>query len=116
MAILDTFDLTGKVAVVTGANQGLGRAFPPGRGEAGAKVAVRGRNAVRNEDAAAELVLDGIQARAFTADVIDRSSLEAAADAIETQLGPVDILINNAGTCIHRPASSRSPTTSSRTS
>ncbi len=104
MAILDTFDLTGKVAVVTGANQGLGRAFARGLGEAGAKVAVLGRTAARNEDAAAELVLDGIQARAFTADVIDRAGLEVVADAIEAQLGPVDILVNNAGTCIHRPA------------
>jgi NAD(P)-dependent dehydrogenase (short-subunit alcohol dehydrogenase family) len=102
--ILDSFGLTGKVAVVTGGNQGLGRAFARGLGEAGAKVAVLGRNQQRNEDAVAELVLDGIQARAFAADVVDKASLESAADAIEAQLGPVDILVNNAGTCIHRPA------------
>jgi NAD(P)-dependent dehydrogenase (short-subunit alcohol dehydrogenase family) len=104
MGILDTFDLSGKVAVVTGGNQGLGRAFARGLGEAGAKVAVLGRNSARNEDTAAELVLDGIVARPFTADVVDRASLEATADAIEAELGPVDILVNNAGTCIHRPA------------
>lgn len=102
--ILDTFKLTDKVAVVTGGNQGLGRAFARGLGEAGAKVAVLGRNQQRNEDAAAELVLDGIQARAFVADVVDKASLESAAEAIEAQLGPIDILINNAGACIHRPA------------
>ena len=104
MTVLDSFDLTGKVAVVTGANQGIGRALARGLGEAGAKVAVLGRNQDRNEDAAAELVLDGIQARAFQADVVHRASLETAAEAIQRALGPVDILVNNAGTCIHRPA------------
>lgn len=102
--VLSSFELTGKVAVVTGGNQGLGRAFARGLGEAGAKVAVLGRNQQRNEDAAAELVVQGIQARAFAADVVDKASLESAADAIEAQLGPIDILVNNAGTCIHRPA------------
>ena len=63
-----------------------------------------GRNQRRNEDTAAELVRSGIQARAFAADVVDSSTLESAADAIEAELGRVDILINNAGTCIHRPA------------
>lgn len=104
MTVLNSFDLTGRVAVVTGGNQGLGRAFARGLGEAGAKVAVLGRTTAHNEDAAAELVLDGIQAGAFTADVTDRTSLEAAAAAIEAELGRVDILVNNAGTCIHRPA------------
>lgn len=104
MGVLDSFDLTGRVAVVTGGNQGLGRAFARALGEAGAKVAVLGRNTARNEDAAAELVLDGIQARAFPADVVDKASLEAAAGDIERQLGPIEILVNNAGACIHRPA------------
>ncbi len=104
MGVLDSFDLTGRVAVVTGGNQGLGRAFARALGEAGAKVAVLGRNTARNEDAAAELVLDGIQARAFPADVVDKASLEAASDDIERQLGPIEILVNNAGACIHRPA------------
>jgi NAD(P)-dependent dehydrogenase (short-subunit alcohol dehydrogenase family) len=104
MGVLDSFDITGRVAVVTGGNQGLGRAFARALGEAGAKVAVLGRNTARNEATAAELVLDGIQARAFPADVVDKPALEAAADNIEGQLGPIDILVNNAGTCIHRPA------------
>lgn len=104
MGVLDSFDITGRVAVVTGGNQGLGRAFARALGEAGAKVAVLGRNTARNEDAAAELVVDGIQARAFPADVVDKASLEAAANDIERQLGPIEILVNNAGTCIHRPA------------
>lgn len=102
--ILDKFDLTGRVAVVTGGNQGLGRAFARGLGEAGAIVAVLGRTTAANEAAAAELVRDGIQARAFTADVVDKASLEEAADAIEAAFGPVEILVNNAGTCIHKPA------------
>ncbi len=104
MGVLDSFDLTGRVAVVTGANQGLGRAFARALGEAGAKVAVLGRTTAKNEDAAAELVLAGIQARAFTADVVDRAALDDVAEAIEKTLGPIDIAVNNAGTCIHRPA------------
>ena len=104
MGVLDSFDLTGRVAVVTGANQGLGRAFARALGEAGAKVAVLGRTAARNEDAAAELALAGIQARAFTADVVDRAGLDDVAEAVENTLGPIDIVVNNAGTCIHRPA------------
>ncbi|SDO54505.1 NAD(P)-dependent dehydrogenase, short-chain alcohol dehydrogenase family [Nakamurella panacisegetis] len=102
--ILDKFDLTGRVAVVTGGNQGLGLAFARGLGEAGAKVAILGRNTARNEDAVAALVLEGIIARAFTADVVEKASLEAAAADIRKQLGEVDILVNNAGACIHRPA------------
>jgi NAD(P)-dependent dehydrogenase (short-subunit alcohol dehydrogenase family) len=102
--ILDSFDLTGKVAVVTGGNQGLGRAFARGLGEAGAKVAILGRTPSRNSEAAAALAQDGIQAQAFTADVTDKASLQIAADAIEAAFGSVDILVNNAGTCIHKPA------------
>lgn len=104
MGILSSFDLTGRVAVVTGGNQGLGLAFARGLGEAGAKVAILGRRTAQNQEAAAQLVADGIQARPFTADVVDRASMEAAADEIVNDLGPVDILVNNAGACIHRPA------------
>ena len=102
--MLSSFDLTGRVAVVTGANQGLGLAFARGLGEAGARVAVLGRTAGRNTEVAAELRAEGITAAPFTADVTDRAGLDRAAEQIEAELGPIDIAVNNAGTCIHRPA------------
>ncbi len=104
MSVLSSFDLTDRVAVVTGANQGLGLAFARGLGEAGARVAVLGRTAGRNAEVAAELRAAGIAAAPFTADVTDRGGLDRVAEQIENELGPIDIAVNNAGTCIHRPA------------
>ena len=104
MTILDSFSLTGQVAVVTGANQGLGRAFARGLAEAGAAVALLGRSAERNDVVRKELTDSGFRVAAYAVDVLDRPGLERVADAIEADLGPVGILVNNAGTCIHRPA------------
>jgi len=104
MSVLSSFSLTGRVAVVTGGNQGLGRAFAQGLGEAGAAVAVLGRDHDRNTQAVTELRAAGITAAGFVADVTDRAHLETVAAAIEAELGTVNVLINNAGACFHRPA------------
>ena len=104
MSVVDSFRLDGKVAVVTGGNRGLGRAFAQALGEAGAAVAVLARDAAANEQAVAELAAAGVTARSVTADVADRASLVSAADQILAAFGRVDVLVNNAGTCIHRPA------------
>jgi NAD(P)-dependent dehydrogenase (short-subunit alcohol dehydrogenase family) len=104
MTVLDTFTLTGKVAVVTGGNRGLGRAFAHALGEAGASVAILARNASRNEEVVGELAAKGITAAAFEGDVARRADIERAAGEIVERFGRVDVLINNAGTCIHRPA------------
>jgi NAD(P)-dependent dehydrogenase (short-subunit alcohol dehydrogenase family) len=102
--VLETFALPGRLAVVTGGNRGLGRAFARALGEAGARVAIVARDEAANRDVVAELRDGGITAEAFVADVTRRPQLEQAADEIAGRLGPVDVLVNNAGTCIHRPA------------
>jgi NAD(P)-dependent dehydrogenase (short-subunit alcohol dehydrogenase family) len=104
MSVLDTFALPGRVAVVTGGNRGLGEAFAHALGEAGARVAILARDAERSARVVAELAGKGITAAAFRADVTDRAELERAAAEITAAYGPVDVLVNNAGACIHRPA------------
>src|SRR3954463_13937359 len=99
MAVLDLFRLDGKVAVVTGGNRGLGEAFARALGEAGARVAIAARDAGRSESVAGEL-----GALAVAADVTDPASVEAMLEAVTGELGPVDVLVNNAGVCYHRPA------------
>jgi NAD(P)-dependent dehydrogenase (short-subunit alcohol dehydrogenase family) len=104
VSVLDAFAVPGRVAVVTGGNRGLGRAFAHALGEAGASVAVLARDTSTSARVVDELTAKGVRAAAFPADVRDRAALDGAADQIERELGPVDILVNNAGTCIHRPA------------
>jgi NAD(P)-dependent dehydrogenase (short-subunit alcohol dehydrogenase family) len=104
MAVLDTFMLTGKVAVVTGGNRGLGQAFAHALGEAGASVAILARNTERSAEVVDELGDKGIAAAAFEGDVARHADVERAAGEIRERFGRVDVLVNNAGACIHRPA------------
>jgi NAD(P)-dependent dehydrogenase (short-subunit alcohol dehydrogenase family) len=99
MTVLDSFRLDGKVAVVTGGNRGLGQAFARALGEAGARVAIAARDEARSER-----VADELGALAVATDVTDTASVQAMLEAVTTELGPVDVLINNSGTCFHRPA------------
>src|SRR5512134_1977728 len=96
MADLRAFDLDGQVAVVTGGNGGIGRAIALGLAGAGAKVAIWGRNSDKNAEALAELRAVGSPALALPVDVADRSQLQPALAAVEKDLGPVSILVNNA--------------------
>src|SRR5437763_6298780 len=104
MPVLDSFGLGGRVAVVTGGNRGLGRAFAQALGEAGASIAILARDTARNDAAVHELTGDGVRAQAFRAAVARRGEVDRAVAEIVSALGRVDILVNNAGTCIHRPA------------
>ncbi|QGN59113.1 SDR family NAD(P)-dependent oxidoreductase [Nostocoides sp. HKS02] len=104
MGVLDSFALTGKVAVVTGGNRGLGRAFAHALGEAGAAVAVLARDRDVSAQVLTELQAKGIVARSYQGDVASRASVHAAAEDIWSDFGAVDVLVNNAGTCIHRAA------------
>jgi NAD(P)-dependent dehydrogenase (short-subunit alcohol dehydrogenase family) len=104
MSALDAFGLTGRVAVVTGGNRGLGRAFALALGDAGASVAILARDRARTDDTVRELTTRGVTAHGFDADVVDRPAVDHAVTDIVAAMGRVDILINNAGTCVHAPA------------
>ncbi len=104
MGVLQTFDLSGKVAIVTGGNTGLGEAFAKALADAGARVAIAARNEERSEQVAAEIQAAGREAIAVEVDVTDPARVERMAAEVTERLGPVDILVNNAGLCYHRPA------------
>jgi len=99
MTALDSFRLDGKVAVVTGGNRGLGHAFVRALCEAGARVAIAARDQSRSER-----VADELGATAVATDVTDPASVAAMLDTVTAELGPVDVLVNNAGVCFHGPA------------
>jgi len=92
------FDLTGRVAVVTGGNGGIGRGIALGLGEAGAAIAVWGRNDEKNQRVLSELKAIGVRSMALMVDMTNRAGLEPAINKVESELGSVSILVNNAGT------------------
>jgi 2-dehydro-3-deoxy-D-gluconate 5-dehydrogenase len=91
------FDLTGRVAIVTGGNGGIGRSIALGLAQAGATVAIFGRSVGKNQKVLAELNSIGVRALAVKLDVTDRAALDPAFNSVEKELGPVSILVNNAG-------------------
>jgi len=91
------FDLTGRVAVVTGGNGGIGRGIALGLAEAGAAIAIFGRNDEKNQRVLSELKAVGVPSIAVTVDVTDRAGLEPALRRVESALGGIAILVNNAG-------------------
>ena len=91
------FDLTGQVAVVTGGNRGIGRGIALGLAEAGAAVALFGRNEEKNQQVLSELKAMGVPAIAVKVDMTNRAGLEPALNTVESELGGVSILVNNAG-------------------
>jgi NAD(P)-dependent dehydrogenase (short-subunit alcohol dehydrogenase family) len=104
MTVLDAFALTGKRALVTGGNRGLGLAFVRGLAEAGADVVFVSRDAERNAAAVATLAREGLEVRAFDVDITAKDGPRAAIDGAVERLGGLDLLLNNAGLAIHRPA------------
>lgn len=97
MATTDRFSLIGKTALVTGASSGLGWHFAQVLAGAGAKVAIAARRTDRLEALASEIASAGGTAYPVALDVTNGASISAAFDAAEAALGPVSILINNAG-------------------
>ncbi len=96
------FDLTGKVAVVTGGNGGIGFGMAQGLAEAGAGIAVVGRNQDKSVQAVDKLEQLGAKALAVPADVTDAAQIDAMVAAVIDAFGRMDILINNAGTNIRK--------------
>jgi NAD(P)-dependent dehydrogenase (short-subunit alcohol dehydrogenase family) len=94
---LDAFDLSGKVALVTGGNTGIGLAFARALGDARASVAIWGRSAAKNEAALGELTARGIDAAATQVDVTDEDAVTRAMAETVERFGRLDACFANAG-------------------
>ena len=96
--VLDSFRLDGKIALITGGSKGLGLTMATALAEAGADVALSGRTLATCEESAAKIAsATGRRAKGFAADVTASADIERLVTSIESSLGPIDILINNAG-------------------
>jgi gluconate 5-dehydrogenase len=93
-----TFRLDGRIALVTGSSAGIGFALARGLAEVGATVVLNGRDAARLAAAESQLTSAGLAVRSHGFDVTDLDSVNAGIDAIERDVGPIDVLVNNAGT------------------
>ena len=98
MNVKALFDLTDRVAIVSGGSMGLGRQMAEGLTEMGAKLVLCARKKERCEAAAEELRSRGAETLALTCDVKDRTGIQAVVDAALAKFGRIDILVNNAGT------------------
>jgi 3-oxoacyl-[acyl-carrier protein] reductase len=96
----DPFDLSGRVALVTGASQGLGQRFAEVLAAHGAAVGLAARQIDKLEELRTELHAAGRHAVSVMLDVTDHGAIETAIDTIEASLGPIDILVNNAGVAV----------------
>lgn len=97
MAVLESFRLDQRVALITGSSAGIGLAIARGLAEAGATIVLNGRNADTLNAAAATLAADGHEVHTQCFDVTDSAAVSAAVQEIESRVGPLNILVNNAG-------------------
>lgn len=104
MSVLDRFRLDGKVALVTGGSRGLGMAFARALAEAGADVAVTARDPLRARAAVEGIESVGRRAIAVDADMTDAAQIAALVERVSNELGPIDVLVNNAGISEGAPA------------
>lgn len=91
------FDLTGRVALVTGASHGLGMAIAAALGKAGAKVVINGTSEQRLNEAVSEYAKMDLKVYPYCFDVSDENQVEKAVERIEKEVGSINILVNNAG-------------------
>lgn len=98
------FDLTGKIALVTGASRGLGRHFALALARAGADVAVTSRTVASLDGTVGQIAALGRRVLPVALDVRDHASIQAAVAAVHAHFGRIDILVNNAGCNIRKPA------------
>ncbi len=91
------FDLSGKIALITGSSQGIGFGIARGLGQAGATIILNGRNEERLNRAVSTLSQEGLKVFGYSFDVSNSSQIDQKISAIEREVGPIDILVNNAG-------------------
>jgi NAD(P)-dependent dehydrogenase (short-subunit alcohol dehydrogenase family) len=101
---MNMFDLTGKIAIVTGGNQGIGLGITRGLAGAGATVVIANRRAAEGQKAAESLKKEGLKAIPIPTDVSDESSVAALVSKVIDSYGKIDVLVNNAGVIIRKPA------------
>ncbi|TQV74366.1 SDR family oxidoreductase [Denitrobaculum tricleocarpae] len=91
------FDLSDRIALITGSSQGIGYTLAKGLAGAGATIILNARNSEKLEAAAERLRAEGATVHTNAFDVTDQKAVTAGIEAIETSVGPIDILVNNAG-------------------
>ena len=99
---MDLFDLSDKVAIVTGGNGGIGLGMARGLANAGATIAIVGRNVDKTQAAVSEIEALGVVSQAVITDVTDSRAVVAMVEEVVSTLGGIDILVNNAGTNIRK--------------
>ncbi len=104
MSVLDKFNLTGRTALVTGATRGLGAEFAVALAEAGADVVVHGRDAEAAEETKRKIEALGRAAHVVLGDLTAPGAADAVVAEAVAAVGHLDVLVNNAGACIHKEA------------
>jgi gluconate 5-dehydrogenase len=106
---LSLFDLTGKTALITGGTQGLGKAIAMGLGNAGAKLIINSRSVERLNVAKEEFKKEGLDILGYVFDVRKEEEVIAALDNMNSEIGQIDILVNNAAIIKRIPLVDMSP-------
>lgn len=99
----DLFQLTDRIALVTGGNGGIGLGMARGLGEAGATVLIAGRNEEKSAVALRELQAAGVRAESLACDVTDEAAVQRLFAQVRERHGRLDILVNNAGATVRKP-------------
>lgn len=100
---MEIFDLSGRIAMVTGGNRGIGLGIAKGLAVAGATVVIVNRKAAEGQSAAESLKKEGLSAVAIPADVCDTSSIATLLTKVVRDFGKIDVLVNNAGVVVRKP-------------
>ena len=101
---MKTFDLSEKVAIVTGGSQGIGFAIAKGLAAAGATIIIANRKIENGRRAVDSLKKEGFEAVAIPTDITDKSSVESLVSKVMSDFGRIDILVNSAGAMVRKPA------------
>ena len=104
MSILDLFKLDGQTALVTGCRRGIGRGFAQALAEAGADIVGVSASLEADSEVGKDIAKRGKRFKGYTCDFSDRAAVRAFVEQVNTEVGPIDILINNAGTIRRAPA------------